>query len=75
MSIFVTEVQTFFLSKFATIYALPRSCQTLRYVHLYKLNPTRISTPGAEQGPQEQLTATYDRTRREQESREDREAI
>ena len=60
-----------FLSKFAAIYALLRSPQTWRNVNLYTLNPTRISMSGGRAGTPR---ASYDRTRREQESQKDREA-
>ena len=45
-----------FLCKFSAIYDLPRSRQTWRNINLNILNPTRISIPGAEQGPQKQVT-------------------
>ena len=48
-------IRPFFLSKFSPIYALPRSRQTWRNINLYMLNPTRISMPGKEKGPQEQV--------------------
>ena len=73
MSTFVKKIPSFFffLSKFSAIYNLPRSHQTWQNINLDMLNPTRISMPGGRAGT---TGASYERTRREQESQEDREA-
>ena len=57
--------------KFSAIYALPWPRSTWRNVNLYMLNPTRISMSGGRSGTPE---LRYNRTMREQEYQEDREA-